>query len=77
MWWLKVHRASEFPGGLEVKDSALSLLWFIFDPWPWELLHVAGVAEKKNHRTSDSCYYVDGKRNKVIDKLMTALSLFN
>ena len=25
---------SEFPGGLVVKDSALSLLWLGFDPWP-------------------------------------------
>ena len=24
----------EFPGGLAVKDSSLSLLWFRFDPWP-------------------------------------------
>ena len=23
-----------FPGGLEVKDPALSLLWCRFDPWP-------------------------------------------
>lgn len=24
----------EFPGSLAVKDLALSLLWFGFDPWP-------------------------------------------
>ena len=24
----------EFPGGLMVKDSVLSLLWHGFDPWP-------------------------------------------
>ena len=24
----------EFPGGLLVKDPALSLLWLGFDPWP-------------------------------------------
>ena len=24
----------EFPGGPAVKDSALSLLWLRFDPWP-------------------------------------------
>ena len=24
----------EFPGGLAVKDPALSLLWCGFDPWP-------------------------------------------
>ena len=24
----------DFPGGLMVKDSALSLLWLRFDPWP-------------------------------------------
>ena len=26
------HRRSEFPGGLVVKDSALSFLWHVFDP---------------------------------------------
>ena len=29
-----LHRHLEFPGGLEVKDSALSLLWLRFDLWP-------------------------------------------
>ena len=24
----------EFPGGLAVKDTALSMLWHGFDPWP-------------------------------------------
>ena len=24
----------EFPGGLEVKESAFTLLWFGFNPWP-------------------------------------------
>ena len=24
----------EFPGGLAVRDSMLSLLWLRFDPWP-------------------------------------------
>ena len=27
----------ELPGDLEVKDSALSLLWLRFDPWPGNL----------------------------------------
>ena len=28
----------EFPGGLVVKDSALSLLWLRFDSWPGNFL---------------------------------------
>ena len=39
----------EFPGGLEVKDPALSLLWHRFDPWPREL------------GTSSCCRHVDKK----------------
>ena len=36
-----------FPSGLVVKDSALSLLWLGFDPWPRELPHAADVTKKK------------------------------
>ena len=32
-WSMLKDAISEFPGGLVVKDSALSLLWFEFDPW--------------------------------------------
>ena len=28
------YSKEEFPGGLVVKDPALSLLWHRFDPWP-------------------------------------------
>ena len=30
----KKRRHREFPCGLAVKESILSLLWFGFDPWP-------------------------------------------
>ena len=30
----EVKAQVEFPGGLAVKDSVLSLLWLRFDPWP-------------------------------------------
>ena len=35
----------EFPGGLVVKDSLLSLLWLRFSPWPG---HSRGKAEKES-----------------------------
>ena len=39
----------QFPGGLAIKDSALSLLWHKFDPClAQELLHAMGVAKKKS-----------------------------
>ena len=38
----------EFPDGLVVKDSMLSLLWLGFDPWSEEFLHAVGVDKKKN-----------------------------
>ena len=28
-----INKRKEFPGSLEVKDSALSLLWLRFNPW--------------------------------------------
>ena len=34
----KKKHLKEFPGGLAVKDPALSLLWCAFDPWPRNLL---------------------------------------
>ena len=43
----------EFPGGLGVKDSASSLLCLGsllchgFDPWPEELSHATGAAQKE------------------------------
>lgn len=36
----------EFPGGLGVKGSALSLLWLSFDPWPWDF-HMPWMRLKK------------------------------
>ena len=35
---LKKKYHQEFPGGLVVKDSVLSLLWLRFDPWPRNFL---------------------------------------
>ena len=39
----------EFPGGTEVKDSALSLLQLGFNPWPLELPHAMGEAKKQTN----------------------------
>ena len=38
----------EFPGGLTIKDSVLTLLWLRFDPW--QLPHAEGAAKKKKKR---------------------------
>ena len=41
----------EFPGGLEVKDAALSLLWLRFSPWPWNFyMPQAQPGEKQKQR---------------------------
>ena len=40
----------EFPGGLALKDLALSLLWQELDPWTRELLHAVGSAKKKKKK---------------------------
>ena len=37
----------EFPGGVAVKDVALSLLWLGFDSWPQELPHTSSEAKKE------------------------------
>lgn len=37
----------EFPGGVAVKDVALSLLWLGFDSWPQELPHASSEAKKE------------------------------
>ena len=36
----------EFPGGLVVKDLALSLLWLRFDPWPRNFCMLQAQSEK-------------------------------
>ena len=36
-WLIKKNDSGEFLGGLAVKDSALSLLWFGLDSWPRNL----------------------------------------
>ena len=38
------------PGGLEVKDSALSLLWPGLNPWAQELPYATGMAKKKKKK---------------------------
>ena len=38
----------EFPGGLVVKDSTLSLLWLGFDTWPWPRNSICREHGQKN-----------------------------
>ena len=45
-----VRCSREFPGGLALKDLALSLLWQELDPWTRELLHAVGSAKKKKKK---------------------------
>ena len=42
-WWTNI--CSEFPGGLVIKDPALSPLWLGFDPWPGNF-HMPGTLSK-------------------------------
>ena len=42
----------EFPGGLEVKDSVLSLLWLGFNPWPVNI-HMPWMQPPKNSRKTN------------------------
>ena len=42
------HHLEEFPSGLAVKDSALSLLWLRFNPaWEFSHAHASGTAKNK------------------------------
>ena len=45
----KSKSSREFPGGLAIKDSALSLPWFGFDPWSrnFYMLQVRPKKKKK------------------------------
>ena len=40
----------EFPGGLEVKDFVLSLLWLGLDPWPRSFCILWSWPKKKKKR---------------------------
>ena len=43
----------EFPGGLALEDSALSLLWLGLDPWLGNfLMPLVGVARKKTFESA-------------------------
>ena len=50
--------AKEFPGGLAVKDSVLSLLWVGFDPWPRNFCTpwVQQSKQTKDAKETDSVY---------------------
>ena len=43
--------SEEFPGGLVVKDSVLSLLWLGLDPWPGNFCMLQVQLKKKNKKT--------------------------
>ena len=44
---MMIKKLQKFLGGLAVKDSALSLLWLGFDPWPGNFGMPCGVARGK------------------------------
>ena len=50
--YMSKHRSEEFPGGLVVKDSALSLLWLGFDPWPGTFC-ITQLQPKNNFKTQE------------------------
>lgn len=58
----------------QVKGLMLSLLWYGFNPWPWNILHAMGTAGNKNQTNKNpkkhisilgTCGYValHGKRH--------------
>ena len=56
--WLHQNFLSEkwcqdFSSGLVVKDSALSMLWLVFDPWPGKDLIAMGAAKKKKKKKKE------------------------
>ena len=50
MIFFKIFPCSEFPGGLVVKDPALSVPWLSFDAWPrnFRAWQVQPKKEKEN-----------------------------
>ena len=51
------NKYMEFSGGLAVKDSALSLLWRAFDPWPRDFL-MPQVQPKRKQKIAGTYYEV-------------------
>lgn len=51
-------RIREFSDGLAVRDSALSLLWFRFNPWPRNF-HVLWAWPKRNSTNSLEAQWID------------------
>ena len=49
----------EFPGGLVVKESVLSLLWLGFDPWPRNFHMVPAGSKKKKERKKHTKFFSD------------------
>ena len=44
----------EFPSGLVVKDLVLSLLWLLFDPWPWNFC-MWGLPQSPDEKHKETC----------------------
>ena len=49
---MKSQEESKFPGGVVVKDMALSLVWHRFDPWPGTFA-CCGHSKKKKKRKKE------------------------
>ena len=47
---LILKKGLELPGGLAVKDPALSLLWLTSGPWPGNFCLPLGTAKKKKKK---------------------------
>ena len=46
----KKKKKREFSGGLAVKDPALSLLWYRFDPWPGNFCTPSAQPKRKEKK---------------------------
>ena len=61
--------AREFPGGLEVKDLVLSLLWRAFDPWPGNT-GMLWVWPRKKPKMAKMIHFVFFTISKVLENIL-------
>ena len=59
---MKTMFREEFPNGLAVKDSALSLLWHRFNPWPRNFcMPQTGLENKTKQKSPQNKKQCSGK----------------
>lgn len=56
----------EFPGGVAVKDLALSLLWFRFDPWTGTSAYCGCIQKKKQKQKTKLKTFFAHEQNQLL-----------